>query len=371
MAPPTFAWDRRSLRELEANFQDERSSRWMYLALADLDGQRDRADLLRRLAQYEERHASAWQALLERLGHRPLRAGRLREHRILVGLARLVGVGAVLPILHKGEVDGIEKYRRQAATWADPHAQAAFREILPDEVAHEVDTFHEARKVAAGHGALRSAILGANDGLGSVLALAAGVAGATASSPAVLIAGIAGLVAGAASMAASNYVSVKAEQEVYASQVRLARDALEVAPETKRAQLAEAYRAKGLTPAEADALVARLADKPEEFLKAVLAEAHGIGEASFESPGRLAGYTGFAFALAGLVPILPFLFLPALPGVLASVGLTAVALFFAGVMRALSTLHSFVRSGVEMVLVGMAAASVTYLIGLLVGTAVA
>ncbi len=172
-------------------------------------------------------------------------------------------------------------------------------------------------------------------------------------------------------MGASNHVSVKAEEEVNASQTRLAREAIESAPETKRRQLEEAYRARGLTEEETEAVVNRLAKRPEEFLKAIVSEQHGIEGASFESLTRLAAYTGFAFALAGLLPILLFIFLSALPGVLAPVAVTAIGLFFAGILRALSTLNPFLRSGLEMVLVGMGAATATYLVGLAVGGVVA
>ncbi|MBI4362441.1 MAG: VIT1/CCC1 transporter family protein [Euryarchaeota archaeon] len=365
-----FSWGPGDLRELEGNLLDERSSRWMYLRLAEMDDQRERAELLRSLADFEEKHTGLWEKLLLHLDRRVPGERRMADHRILVLLARLFGVGAVLPIVHKGEVDAIAKYKRQAARWRDPAAQEVFPGILRDEIAHEVDTFNAMRGAGATRGGLRSAILGANDGLGSILALAAGVAGATRSSPLVLMAGVAGLIAGAVSMAASNYVSVKAEQEGYAAHVRIQREAAEAAPEVKGAQLQAAYRAKGLTGAEAEQVVSRLMEKPEEFLRALLAEEHGLAGDHVESPPRLAAYTGLAFILAGLIPILPFLVLPATPGVIASVVLTGVALFFAGVLRALSTLHPFLRSGAEMVLIGMGSATATYMVGLAMGGAV-
>ncbi len=361
------AWTRRDLKEIEANYLDERSSHWMYLALAAMDREPERAEFLRELARFEEKHAATWEALLHKLGARVPQDRRLREHRILVALARVFGVGTVLPILHKGEVDGIQNYLGQAERWMDPDAGAALREILPDEVAHEVDLFGSMRHVTESRGRLRSAILGANDGLGSVLALAAGVAGATNSSPAVVIAGVAGLVAGAVSMGASNYVSVKAEQEVDASQRRLQRQAIGVARETKRKELVRIYEEKGLTHGEADRVASRIAEKPEEFLKALLAEEHAGAEEASESPAKQAAYTAFAFAGAGLVPILPFLALPSVEGILASVALTGLALFLAGIIRALSTLNPFLRSGIEMVLIGMGAAAATYLVGLVLG----
>ncbi len=105
-------------------------------------------------------------------------------------------------------------------------------------------------------------------------------------------------------------------------------------------------------------------------MNALLSEEHALAEETSESPGVQAAYTAFAFALAGLVPILPFLVLPAFEGVPASVAVTGFALFLAGVIRALSTLNPFLRSGIEMVLIGMGAAAATYLVGLALGTVV-
>lgn len=365
-----FRWQPADLRELVGNLLDERSSAWMYRELAARDGSKERAALLRSLAEYEERHTADWERLLGKLGRSVPRKARLAKHRILVGLARLFGVGAVLPLAHKEEVAAITKYKRQSERWRDPDAQEVLREVLPDEIVHEVDLFNAIRKVGTRGGSLRSAILGANDGLGSVLALVAGVAGATQSSPAVLVAGVAGVVAGAVSMAASNYVSVKAEQEIYGSQVQLQRDALTVAPEVKRAELQAIYRSKGLTEEEAKGLVSRLDRRPDQVLQALLAEEHGITEMSREDPGRLAFTTGAAFAAAGAIPVVPFLLLPALPAVAASVLLSGAALFGAGVLRSLVTLKPFLRNGLEMVLVGMGAAAATYLVGVALGTVV-
>lgn len=361
----------RDFKDIEANYLDERSSRWMYSSLAPLDKDRERAAMLGELADYEEKHAGLWEALLRDMDRSVPPERRLLDHRLLVAAARVFGVGVVLPLLHKSEVDGIAKYKLQAERWRDTAAHATVRDILPDEVAHEVDTFQAMRTAGPRGSTVRSIILGANDGLGSILALAAGVASATGSSGTVLIAGVAGLVAGAASMAGSNFVSVRAETELYRSQARLERDALAVAPETKRAQLAAAFQARGFTGKEAEAAAERLVADSEAAVRALLAERHGMATEAGPSPGRLAGYTGVAFALAGLVPLLPFLFLPALPGTLASVALSGTALFVAGVLRALATLTPFLRSGIEMLLVGMGAAAATFAAGAAVGSLLA
>ncbi|MGP8158284.1 MAG: VIT1/CCC1 transporter family protein [Thermoplasmata archaeon] len=367
----SFRWADSDVREIEANYLDERSSLWMYQSLAAADRIPARAALLRELAGYEERHAALWAGLLRKLG-RPLpRETRMLEHRILVGMARLLGVGPVLPIVHRGEVDGVEKYRDQAHRWQDPDAATVFRTILPDEVAHEIETSSAAKEAGSRtSGSLRSLLLGAIDGFASIVALTAGVAGATSMNKTVLIAGAASVVAGALSMAASEYVSVKAEHDARAAQTRMEEEAASVAPETKRNQLVHAYEAKGLSSEEATKVAMRLQEDPKRFLDALVAERYGTGAEEDERPGRQGLLTGVAFALAGAVPLVPYLVLGIEAAVIASVVVTAVALFLAGLFRALSSLHPFLRSGLEMVAVGMGAAAGTYLIGLVIGGAV-
>lgn len=367
-ASPAFQWTESDLREVEANFVEESSSRWMYLSLAKADRIPARASILAELAGYEERHAALWAGLLTKLG-RPLpRERRLLNQRILVGVARLLGVGSVLSVVHREEVDGIEKYRSQARRWQDPDAKAIFTTLLPDEVAHEIETSNEAREAGAkGGGWLRSVLLGAIDGFASTVALAAGVAAVTRSDLAVLIAGSAAVAAGALSMAASEYVSVQAEHDAHDAQVRMEAEALDVAPETKRGQLVAAYEAKGLPADEADRVVSSLQQNPKRFLDAVVAERYGTGVDENERPGRQGMLTGVSFAFAGAVPLIPYLLLGSEGAVIASVLVTSLALFIAGLFRALSSLHPFVRSGLEMVAIGMGAAAGTYLIGLLIG----
>jgi VIT1/CCC1 family predicted Fe2+/Mn2+ transporter/rubrerythrin len=363
-----FRWTDADIREIDANYLDERSSLWMYRALAAADRIPERAVLLEQLASYEEHHAAQWAGLLQKLGRSVPHEKRSLDHRILVAMARLLGVGMVLPLVHRGEVDGIEKYRRQASHWQDPDAQTVFTTLLPDEIAHEIETSSAAQEAGAkGGGSLRSLLLGAIDGFASIVALSAGVASATGADRTVLIAGAASVVAGALSMAASEYVSVKAEHDARLAQTRMEGEAAQVAPESKRDQLIHAYEAKGLSADEAARVVGRLQADPNRFLSALVTERYGTGADEGERPGRQGFLTGIAFALAGAVPLIPFLLLNVHTAIIASVVVTAVALFLAGLFRALSSLHPFVRSGLEMVAVGMGAAAGTYLIGLLIG----
>jgi vacuolar iron transporter family protein len=367
----SFRWTESDFREIEGNYRDERSSLWMYRSLASIDRVPARAALLRDLASFEERHAALWAGLLTKLGRSVPKEARMLNHRILVGMTRIVGVGMVLPIVHREEVDGVEKYRNQARRWTDERAVAVFKSILPDEVAHEIETSNAARDAGSKTGgSLRSLLLGAIDGFASIVALSAGVAGATNSNRTVLIAGAASLVAGALSMAASEYVSVKAEKDARAAQIRMEREAASVAPASKREQLIRAYEAKGLPTDEATKVADRLQEDPERFLTALVAERYGSGPEEDERPGRQGLLTGVAFALAGAVPLVPFLLLGTHAAIITSVLVTAAALFMAGLFRALSSLHPFVRSGLEMLAVGMGAAAGTYLIGLAIGGAV-
>jgi len=366
-APP-FRWSPSDLREVEANYREEVSSDWLYRRLAELDRDPDRAGMFRTLAGFETRHAALWADLLRSMGRPIPRVAPLLNHRILVAMARLMGVGSTVSIVHREEVDGVAKYRDQARRWTTPEAQQLFQKLLPDEVAHEIETFHSAQASGPpGGGSLRSVLLGAIDGFASIVALSAGVAAITRSDHLVLIAGSASLVAGALSMAASEYVSVKAETEARTAQIAMEKEALEAAPETKREQLTEAYVQKGLTRDEADQVVRRLVQRPEEFFRTLLAERAGILEGEGEHPGRQGFLTGVSFALAGGLPLVPYLVLPAHVAVLASVLLTGGVLFLAGLFRALSSLQPFVRSGVEMLLIGMGSAAGTFLIGLAIG----
>jgi len=370
-AAPPFRWTEADIGEVEANYLDERSSLWMYRSLAAKDHIPARAKLLGDLAGFEERHAALWAGLLRKLGRPPPKEHRSVEHRLMVAMASLLGVGMVLPLVHRSEVDGIGKYRDQARRWQDPDAVAVFKPLLPDEIAHEIETSNAAREAGSKSGSsLRSLLLGAIDGFASIVALSAGVAGATHADVDVLIAGLASVVAGALSMAASEYVSVKAEHEARTAQMRMEGEAAAVAPETKREQLVHAFEAKGLSTDEASQAVSRLERDPGRFLSVLVTERYGPSADENERPARQGFLTGFSFALAGAVPLLPYLLLSIPDAIIASVVVTAIALFLAGLFRALSSLQSFVRSGFEMLAVGLGAAAGTFLIGVLIGSAV-
>jgi len=362
--PPALPADSH-LAVLRQNYVSEVSTRWLYLKLAERDRSPKRAQLLRELARYEEKHASRWAAALR--GHgAPVATARIQgSHRVLGLLARLFGVGAVFPAMRMGEAEGIEFYRNQLRAFSCESCRLVLKDILPEELGHELDLWEHSRE--GGGGALRSTVLGANDGLGSILALVAGVAGATSQSGVIVVAGVAGLIAGAVSMGASNYISVKSEQDALKAAGEFQRIGIEVALPQKLERLRTHYVARGLTADEAARVVEKIATDKGRLLETLLREELGVTPHRTERPGRLGAYTFLAFALAGAIPVLPFLVLPPLAGLLTAVAATGFALFLSGVVRTLVTLGHWLWSGTEMLLIGMGSAAATYVVGLLIG----
>lgn len=356
------------VREIKANWTDERSSAWLYRELAKRSKDKERAKLLEEFASMEDNHAAAWE---EVLGQRNLplpKKQRMTMHRLLVIAARVAGVSVVLPFIHRYEVDAISMYLAQEAAAPEGDVKRAYSVIVPDEIVHETEILRTIQdRGEAGRGGLRSIVLGANDGLGSILALVAGVAGGVADSAIVLLAGLAGLVAGAVSMALSNYISVKSERELRDRQVEVERVSVQRAREMKINDLRDAYLARGMSKPEAEALSQSIGKDKERLVDAIVRDRIGLGEGAFERPGRLALYTGIAFSIAGSIPVVPFFFLGPEEGLIVSLIVSAIALFAAGTIKSLVSLGPILRSGVEMLLIGLGSAAATWVLGTILG----
>ena len=226
-------------------------------------------------------------------------------------------------------------------------------------------------QVAGGQsGALRAAIFGFNDGLVSNLSLIFGVAGAGESNDLVIVAGVAGLLAGAFSMAAGEYISVRTQREVYERLIHLEAHEIGSDPEAERRELAEIYVRKGLPRDLSDRLANELMRDPEMALDTHAREELGLSKEGLGSPIAAAGSSLVMFALGAFVPLVPFLMSSGDAAVVASAILSGAALF--GVGAAISTLtgRPWLLSGLRMLAVGGAAAAVTYVIGKLLGVSV-
>ena len=220
------------------------------------------------------------------------------------------------------------------------------------------------------HGWARAAVFGVSDGLVTNLSLILGVAGAQPGAVYVKLAGFAGLLAGAFSMAAGEYVSMSAQRELLQRELEVERRALLSSPEAEFEELAGLYEKRGLPPDDASYLAKMMMRTPELALEAHAREEIGVDPSSLGSPYLAAISSLLSFMVGAAVPLAPWFFLTGGPAVAASVGLTAVASILAGLVLSQATGRSRVRSVVRQLAVCMIAAGLTYLIGRLVGVSV-
>jgi vacuolar iron transporter family protein len=281
--------------------------------------------------------------------------------RVVAALARRIGPVRVRPVLAAMKVRGLSIYSSTAA--ASGHAMPTSAE----------DVGQRHRSAAAAN--LRAAVFGVNDGLVSNASLILGVAGATgardgASGHAVVISGAAGLLAGAFSMAAGEYVSVRSQREMLERQISAERDELAQYPAQEAAELSLIYQARGLPKDDADRMAERIIANPGFALDALVREELGLDPASLGSPWGAAVASFFSFATGAVIPLVPFLASRGRLALPASVALTAAALFGVGAALSLFSGHGAVRGGARMLLIGAAAATATFLIGRALGVAV-
>ncbi|MGE5692004.1 MAG: VIT1/CCC1 transporter family protein [Pseudomonadota bacterium] len=228
---------------------------------------------------------------------------------------------------------------------------------------------HRARAGSGGN-ALRAGVLGVNDGLVSNLSLVMGVAGAGVASDDILVTGFAGLLAGAASMAMGEWISVTSSRELFGRMLRLERAELAADPDFELDELTAIYQAKGLDARDARNVASILSRDPERAFETHAREELGIDPADLGGSAWVAAGTSFAlFVVGAIVPVVPFLFLDGGRAVGLALALSIVALFGIGVAITYLTRRSWVWSGVRQLLFGLAAAGVTYGVGALFGIA--
>jgi VIT1/CCC1 family predicted Fe2+/Mn2+ transporter len=234
-----------------------------------------------------------------------------------------------------------------------------------------VEEIGKRHRGVGGGGNLRAAVFGVNDGLVSNMSLILGVAGASSNDSFVLLSGVAGLLAGAFSMAAGEYVSVRSQREMYEHQIGLERAELAEYPGEEAEELALIYAARGMDKAEALALAKRTIADPKQALDTLAREELGLNPEELGSPWGAALFSFFSFAAGALLPLLPFLLARGEHALPASIVLTGVALFGVGAVISLYTGRSAARDGLRMLAIGGGAGAVTYLIGRLLGVSLA
>ena len=229
-------------------------------------------------------------------------------------------------------------------------------------------TSERPRHAPIGGNALRASVLGANDGLVSNLSLVMGVAGAGLESRVILITGLAGLLAGACSMAMGEWISVQSSRELYERELAVERAEIAAFPEEEREELVGIYEARGLSAAVAEELATHVMADQDRALEVMAREELNIDPADLGGSAWTAATSSFALFVAGaVIPVTWFAFLPADTAVPLSVAASAVGLFVIGAAITRVTSRSPWRSGLRQLAIGLAAAGVTYATGLVLG----
>jgi len=362
-----------------ANLRGEVDSASLYRTLAEAESDPHLAEVYRRLAAVEEAHAEFWKKQLGRVG---ARVGRLElgwRTRALSWLARRFGPQFVLPTVSSLEQRDSAQYDNQTEAVAGglPSAERSHNRIVqavvesvPGGLSGGALARLEGRHRMGGN-ALRAAVLGANDGLVSNLSLVMGVAGASAASTTILLTGLAGLVAGACSMAMGEWLSVTSSRELNQRQIDIEADELKRMPEEEKEEMTLIYQAKGLDESQARALADRLMANKETAIDTLVREELGIDPAELGgSPWTAAASSFCLFAAGAIFPVAPFFWLGGTPALLASLALSGLALVLIGAGTSLFTGRNFLLSASRQLLIGYAAAGITYGVARLVGVTI-
>ena len=225
---------------------------------------------------------------------------------------------------------------------------------------------------AGGGNALRAAVLGANDGLVSNLSLVMGVAGAAFSNHTVLVTGLAGLVAGACSMAMGEWLSVQSSRELYQKQIATEADELAQVPDEEKEELVLIYQSKGMDRAAAEQTAERVMAHKDEALDTLVREEIGVNPKELGgSAWSAAAASFFVFMIGAIFPVIPFFMLGGNTAVIASLVVSALALYTIGAVTSLFTGRSVIFSGLRQLAIGLAAAAVTFGLGRLLGLSIA
>ncbi|MCC6723029.1 MAG: VIT1/CCC1 transporter family protein [Saprospiraceae bacterium] len=360
------------------NIQTEVDASYLYSVLAEHEDDPNVANVFRQMSEIEHGHALAF------MRKNKLDTSKLpppsRRAKVLKTIGKVAGYDYVLGVLLDTEksisssIVSARKKGQSASSISDTAHVTILKNILntSSTVSGSNLARFEKRHRSVGGNALRAAVLGGNDGLVSNFSLVMGIAGATSGQNEVLLTGIAGLLAGALSMALGEWISVKSSQELHENQMQLEMEELEANPEGEEMELALIYQSKGI-PVEQSRQMAKdiIADK-EHAHEILIKEELGINAEDLKSSAMEAAITSFVlFAVGAIIPVIPFFFLGGTQAVLISTGLSALGLFLIGSAITLFTGRSIWFSGIRQVIFGLVAAAITFGIGKLIGVSVA
>jgi VIT1/CCC1 family predicted Fe2+/Mn2+ transporter/rubrerythrin len=379
--------DPESIEALKQNWRAEVETARVYRDLAARETDQKRRDILLRMAEAEERHAQRWAQKLTDIGHAPPVLQDSLGQKLNRWWNRMAGLDVAIRRMEAAEDRHEARYRAQSerALADDPDAQKFLREAALEEKAH-ARVLNTMAPAAAGprgvldtilkrerwHGRggswVADAIYGVNDGLGAVFGIVSGVAGATNNQQHyVLISGLAGMLASSLSMGAGAYLAAKSEGEVYEAEIAREKAEVEENPEEEIEEMSLFYQLQGFTPEESQRMAERLAEQPEQMVQAMAHHELGLSQHHFPNQWKSSISAAVSTAIGAFIPIIPFFFMSGIDAVIASFAISIVAHFAVGAVKSLITIRSWWASGLEMTIVGVIEAVVTYGLGLAFG----
>lgn len=368
---------RSDLKRWRTNLRDEVDGAALYRAMADSEPNDELAQVYRHLGDIEAKHAGFWADRLAEHGVDVTRGEPSLRARALIVLAGRFGASILVPTLARTERRGRAMYDGQVETAgttmrSDERSHAfLLGEIRGGASGSSLARF-EGRHRTPGGNAVRAAVLGANDGLLSNLSLVIGVAGSGVAGSVVLVVGLAGLLAGAFSMALGEWVSVQSSRELARHQLAIEADEIASLPDEEVEELRLIYQARGLPEDEARTVAKRLLDDPDSALEVMAHEELGLDlDDEGGNPWTAAGTSFVLFSIGAITPVLPFFWLAGYAGVTVSAVLGGLGLFVLGAATTLFTGRGAFRSGLRQAALGLVAAAVTYGLGHVLGVALA
>lgn len=361
------------------NIQTEVDASFLYDILATHEEDPNVAEIFRQMSDIERSHALAFMAKNNMSPEPfPLPSGRAKT---LQFIGKILGYDYILGILMDTEkslsssiIQARKKVGNSDKSISDTAHVTILKNILDNQTKVSGSSLarFEKRHRSVGGNALRAAVLGGNDGLVSNFSLVMGIAGATSGNSEVLLAGMAGLLAGALSMALGEWISVKSSQELYENQMNLEMEELEVNPDGEEREIALIYMAKGIPENQAKEMASEIIKDTSKAHALLVKEELGINHEELKGSAMEAAITSFLlFAIGAIIPVIPFFFFAGFKAVIFSTILSALGLFIIGSAITLFTGKSVWFSGMRQVLFGLAAAAITYGIGSLIGVQIA
>ena len=385
---PSSDWKGRqqTIEVVERNWRAEVETAQVYRDLAERERDEKRKGVLLRMAEAEERHAQRWEQKLKDLGGEPPVLKDSIGRRLNRWWNKIAGAEIAIRRMEAaeerheaefhdqaeralaGEQD-VHEFLRQSALEEKAHARALSAMAPPPGPRTALDKILKRERWHGRGGSwVADAIYGVNDGLGAVFGIVSGVAGATNNQQHyILISGLAGMLASSLSMGAGAYLAVKSEGEVYEAEIAREKAEVEENPEEEIEEMSLFYQLQGFSQEEAQKMAERLAEQPEQLVQAMAQSELGLSQQHFGKPWTSATSAAISTAIGAFIPIIPFFFMTGVAAVIAAFAISIIAHFAVGAVKSLITIRSWWASGLEMTIVGVIEAAVTYGLGLAFG----